>query len=110
MTMPGLRLTNAANWGQSELSARFLQKLHSDPRWLLPPDAGGMQLQHQNFPYLNRRDLPCGSYCIAGFHCRFWIPGDANRLYCDIPMIFRAACANASGEQSWHDKCFVVFD
>jgi hypothetical protein len=26
-----LRLTSAANWGQSELSARLLQKLHSDP-------------------------------------------------------------------------------
>jgi hypothetical protein len=32
MSLPGLRLTNAANWGQSEISARFLQKLHSDPR------------------------------------------------------------------------------
>jgi len=29
--LPGLRLTDAANWGQSELSARLLQKLHSDP-------------------------------------------------------------------------------
>jgi hypothetical protein len=31
MPLPGLRLKNAANWGQSELSARLLQKLHSDP-------------------------------------------------------------------------------
>jgi hypothetical protein len=31
ISLPGLGLTIAANWGQSELSARFLQKLHSDP-------------------------------------------------------------------------------
>jgi hypothetical protein len=31
ISLPGMRLTNAANWDQSEFSARFLQKLHSDP-------------------------------------------------------------------------------